>query len=176
MAWFSKTLPSVWPPMTVITCGDPGIPANGLRFGDDITVGQNVTFMCQPGYVMIGGDNNVTRTCTNNGTWSGTMPACQGKCHPQMHTLTHACLTHTASHTCRSRQSTLINIRLCCNNLGTLAQSHVQYKVHAYTLRYNEISKQGDTELPMWSDSGPRGTHTHTHKYGYSGAYICMHV
>uniref|UniRef100_A0A671XBC1 CUB and Sushi multiple domains 3 n=1 Tax=Sparus aurata TaxID=8175 RepID=A0A671XBC1_SPAAU len=102
----------------LITCGDPGIPANGLRFGDDITVGQNVTFMCQPGYVMIGGDNNVTRTCTNNGTWSGTMPACQGKCHPQMHTLTHACLTHTASHTCRSRQSTLINIRLCSKFCG----------------------------------------------------------
>ncbi|KAM7420375.1 hypothetical protein PAMA_014883 [Pampus argenteus] len=65
------------PNCTMITCGDPGIPANGLRFGDDIMVGQNVTFMCQPGYVMIGVDNVVTRTCTNNGTWSGTMPACQ---------------------------------------------------------------------------------------------------
>ncbi|TKS81784.1 CUB and sushi domain-containing protein 3 [Collichthys lucidus] len=65
------------PNCTMITCGDPGIPANGLRFGDDITVGQNATFMCQPGYVMIGPDNTVTRTCTSNGTWSGTMPACQ---------------------------------------------------------------------------------------------------
>ncbi|KAG7229418.1 hypothetical protein INR49_012809, partial [Caranx melampygus] len=65
------------PNCTMITCGDPGIPANGLRFSDDITVGQNVTFACQPGYVMIGGDSAVTRTCTNNGTWSGTMPVCQ---------------------------------------------------------------------------------------------------
>ncbi|XP_031134127.1 CUB and sushi domain-containing protein 3-like isoform X1 [Sander lucioperca] len=65
------------PNCTMITCGDPGIPASGLRFGDDVTVGHNVTFMCQPGYVIIGGDNAVTRTCTNNGTWSGTMPACQ---------------------------------------------------------------------------------------------------
>lgn len=82
--------------MTVITCGDPGIPANGLRFGDDITVGQNVTFVCQPGYVMTEGDSTVTRTCTNNGTWSGTMPACRGKRCAQM------CprpLTYTASYT-----------------------------------------------------------------------------
>uniref|UniRef100_A0A1A8B6K6 CUB and Sushi multiple domains 3 n=1 Tax=Nothobranchius furzeri TaxID=105023 RepID=A0A1A8B6K6_NOTFU len=65
------------PNCTMITCGDPGIPANGLRFGDDVTVGQNVTFMCQPGYVMIGGESTISRTCTNNGTWSGVMPACQ---------------------------------------------------------------------------------------------------
>lgn len=70
------------PLLTVITCGDPGVPANGLRMGDDFTVGQNVTFMCQPGYMMIGGDNTVTRTCTNNSTWSGTVPSCQGKSHP----------------------------------------------------------------------------------------------
>ena len=85
VGWFLTQVPCVWPLMTVITCGDPGIPANAIRFGDDIMVGQNVTFVCQPGYVMIGGDNTVTRTCTNNGTWSGTMPACQGKYHTQMH-------------------------------------------------------------------------------------------
>lgn len=64
--------------MVVITCSDPGIPANGLRLGDDVTVGQNVTFTCQPGFVMMGGEGATSRTCTNNGTWSGTMPACQG--------------------------------------------------------------------------------------------------
>uniref|UniRef100_A0A3Q2Q9C4 CUB and Sushi multiple domains 3 n=1 Tax=Fundulus heteroclitus TaxID=8078 RepID=A0A3Q2Q9C4_FUNHE len=58
---------------------DPGIPANGLRFGDDVMVGQNVTYICQTGFVMMGGENSISRTCTKNGTWSGTMPACQGK-------------------------------------------------------------------------------------------------
>lgn len=82
--------------LTVITCGDPGIPANGLRIGDDITVGQNVTFMCQLGYVMTGGDNTVTRTCTNNGTWSGTMPACQGKYNPEM---AMHCIAHVPQYT-----------------------------------------------------------------------------
>ncbi|KAK0145626.1 CUB and sushi domain-containing protein 3 [Merluccius polli] len=65
------------PNCTLITCGDPGVPANGLRFGDDITVGHNVTFACQPGHVMVGRGHAVTRTCTSNGTWSGAMPACQ---------------------------------------------------------------------------------------------------
>uniref|UniRef100_A0A8C5DPG5 CUB and sushi domain-containing protein 3-like n=1 Tax=Gouania willdenowi TaxID=441366 RepID=A0A8C5DPG5_GOUWI len=64
------------PNCTLTTCGDPGIPANGLRFGEDVTVGQNVTFTCQPGYVMVGVDSTVTRTCTSNGTWSGTVPLC----------------------------------------------------------------------------------------------------
>ncbi|CAG12911.1 unnamed protein product, partial [Tetraodon nigroviridis] len=65
------------PNCTMITCGDPGVPANGLKVGDDFTVGHNVTFTCQPGYAMMGGNNPVTRTCTNNSTWSGTLPTCQ---------------------------------------------------------------------------------------------------
>lgn len=142
---FLKQVPCV-SLMTVITCGDPGIPANGLRFGDDITVGQNVTFLCQPGYVMVGGDNSVTITCTNNGTWSGTVPACQGKYQLQMRTL-----SYTAWYTHCSRQSTLITIRPCCSNPAMPAHCHIQYKYMLYTLRSNEISKQGDTELPMWS-------------------------
>lgn len=145
LKWFLMQIPYVLL-MTVITCGDPGVPANGLRFGDDITVGQNVTFLCQPGYVMAGGDNSVTITCTSNGTWSGTVPVCQGKYQLHMHTL-----SYTAWYTCWSRQSTLITIRLCCSNPAMPAYCHIQYKYILYTLRSNEISKQGATELPMWS-------------------------
>lgn len=107
------------PTLTVITCGDPGIPANGLRASDDFTVGHNVTFTCQPGYMMMGGDNAVTRTCTSNSTWSGTLPTCQGKNHPQVHT----------RHITRTRcnlQSTFITIRVHHNNLGMLAHCPIQ--------------------------------------------------
>ncbi|KAI2654901.1 CUB and sushi domain-containing protein 3 [Labeo rohita] len=65
------------PNCTLISCGEPGVPANGLRFGEDFTIGQNVTYSCQPGYVMENG-SFVIRTCTHNGTWSGTLPTCQG--------------------------------------------------------------------------------------------------
>ncbi|XP_077382387.1 CUB and sushi domain-containing protein 3-like isoform X4 [Festucalex cinctus] len=71
------TWSGVTPNCTMITCGDPGFPANGLRFGDDTTVGHNVTYTCQLGFVMSGGGHNITRTCTNNGTWCGAIPTCK---------------------------------------------------------------------------------------------------
>ncbi|XP_055081454.1 CUB and sushi domain-containing protein 3-like [Periophthalmus magnuspinnatus] len=63
------------PNCTMINCGDPGIPANGLRYGEDFTIGQNITFQCQPGYRMEE-DGSPVRACTQNGTWSGNMPMC----------------------------------------------------------------------------------------------------
>ncbi|XP_029701072.1 CUB and sushi domain-containing protein 3 isoform X7 [Takifugu rubripes] len=63
------------PNCTMINCGDPGLPANGLRYGEDFAIGQNVTFQCQPGYRMEE-DGSPVRMCTPNGTWSGNMPLC----------------------------------------------------------------------------------------------------
>uniref|UniRef100_A0A3B3YU70 CUB and Sushi multiple domains 3a n=1 Tax=Poecilia mexicana TaxID=48701 RepID=A0A3B3YU70_9TELE len=63
------------PNCTMINCGDPGIPANGLRYGEDFTIGQNVSFQCQPGYRMEE-DGSPMRMCTQNGTWGGNMPIC----------------------------------------------------------------------------------------------------
>uniref|UniRef100_H3C0K8 Sushi domain-containing protein n=1 Tax=Tetraodon nigroviridis TaxID=99883 RepID=H3C0K8_TETNG len=81
------------PNCTMITCGDPGVPANGLKVGDDFTVGHNVTFTCQPGYAMMGGNNPVTRTCTNNSTWSGTLPTCQARVLSILRLLKCACIS-----------------------------------------------------------------------------------
>lgn len=103
--------------LTVITCGDPGVPANGLKAGDDFTVGHNVTFTCQPGYVMMGDDNAVTRTCTNNSTWSGTLPTCQGKNHPKVYTSPHH--TYAAVYSQPSSPSEY-------NNLGMLTHCPIQ--------------------------------------------------
>lgn len=66
------------PVALVINCGDPGLPANGLRYGEDFAISQNVTFQCQPGYRMEE-DGSPVRMCTPNGTWSGNMPLCTGR-------------------------------------------------------------------------------------------------
>ncbi|KAJ8013388.1 hypothetical protein DPEC_G00052750 [Dallia pectoralis] len=64
------------PNCTMISCGDPGVPANGLRIGEDFTVGQNITYMCQPGY-LIEKSGSTTITCTQNSTWSAVLPICK---------------------------------------------------------------------------------------------------
>ncbi|KAG7501128.1 hypothetical protein JOB18_040546 [Solea senegalensis] len=69
------TWSAVQPNCTMINCGDAGVPANGLRYGEDFTIAQNISFQCQPGYRMEE-DGSAVRTCTQNGTWSGNMPIC----------------------------------------------------------------------------------------------------
>ena len=60
----------------VVSCGDPGIPANGVRYGDTFTYQSRVVMECDPQYRLVG---DLTRTCQADGTWSGTQPTCERK-------------------------------------------------------------------------------------------------
>lgn len=62
---------------SVINCGDPGVPANGLRLGNDFTYGSTVSFQCSPGFTM-DADRASTLICTKDRTWNGTKPVCRG--------------------------------------------------------------------------------------------------
>lgn len=64
--------------LAVISCGDPGVPANGIRLGSDFTYNKTVVFQCTPGYTMES-DRASSLTCTKDRTWNGTKPACKGK-------------------------------------------------------------------------------------------------
>lgn len=57
-------------------CGDPGIPVHGIRLGEVFSVGSNVRFSCEPGYILKGSSE---RTCLANGSWVGNQPECHGK-------------------------------------------------------------------------------------------------
>uniref|UniRef100_A0A8C9F9J0 CUB and Sushi multiple domains 2 n=1 Tax=Pavo cristatus TaxID=9049 RepID=A0A8C9F9J0_PAVCR len=64
------------PECTVINCGDPGVPANGIRLGSDFTYNRTVVFQCMPGYMMES-DRASSLMCTKDRTWNGTKPACK---------------------------------------------------------------------------------------------------
>ncbi|XP_048086105.1 CUB and sushi domain-containing protein 1 [Alosa alosa] len=64
------------PECSVINCGDPGVPANGLRLGSDFTYSRSVSFQCAPGFTM-DADRASTLICTKDRTWNGTKPLCK---------------------------------------------------------------------------------------------------
>ena len=60
----------------VVSCGDPGTPTNGVRYGNTFTYQSTVVLECDPQYKLSG---DLTRTCQADGTWSGAQPTCQRK-------------------------------------------------------------------------------------------------
>ncbi|KAG7265424.1 hypothetical protein CRUP_000579, partial [Coryphaenoides rupestris] len=56
-----------------INCGDPGVPANGVRVGGDFTFARTVTFQCSPGFTM-DADRASSLVCTKDRTWNATKP------------------------------------------------------------------------------------------------------
>ncbi|XP_023131571.2 CUB and sushi domain-containing protein 1 [Amphiprion ocellaris] len=64
------------PECSVINCGDPGVPANGVRFGNDFTYNHTVSFQCSPGFTM-DADRASSLVCTKDRTWNGTKPLCK---------------------------------------------------------------------------------------------------
>ena len=62
-------------------CGDPGSPDHGRRLGDGFSQNDRVFFDCDVGYNL---DGSVSRTCQDNGTWSGTQPTCAGQLNTRL--------------------------------------------------------------------------------------------
>ena len=65
----------------VVNCGDPGTPANGVRYGDLFTYKNTILLECDPQYKLAG---DLTRTCKADGSWTGSQPTCQGKQKDQL--------------------------------------------------------------------------------------------
>lgn len=56
-------------------CGDPGVPAQGKREGKSFIYQSEVSFSCNPPFILVGSS---TRICQADGTWSGSSPRCIG--------------------------------------------------------------------------------------------------
>ena len=59
----------------VVTCDDPGTPANGnMTITDEFNIGSTATFSCSHDYILTGGDR--IRRCNEAGDWTGAQPSC----------------------------------------------------------------------------------------------------
>lgn len=56
------------------SCGNPGIPSNGMKIGSNHSYGASIQFTCNQGYTLQGSQE---RICQNSGEWSGSQPTCQ---------------------------------------------------------------------------------------------------
>ena len=68
--------------MLLVDCGDPGLPENSERQGDQFLFTDTIQFTCNDGYYQSSGDNNLT--CLNTGEWDGALPNCTGNNIPYM--------------------------------------------------------------------------------------------
>ena len=66
---------ALWQHVVSKECGHPGEPAGGSLGSSEILFypGEEVTFTCQPGYILTGPDR---RQCREDGTWSDYLPSC----------------------------------------------------------------------------------------------------
>lgn len=58
------------------SCLDPGIPVNGIRYGQDFSIGSTVSFGCDSGYRL---SHEEPLVCEKNHWWSHALPTCDGK-------------------------------------------------------------------------------------------------
>ena len=61
------------------SCGEPPIPENGAIFSGSFLTGDQVTYICDEGYVFADIRHN-SRICRADMTWSGVTPTCISKC------------------------------------------------------------------------------------------------
>ena len=67
---------------TAVNCGPPPSTANGQANAPSTTLNSEATYQCDPGYELESGSLMEVRTCQADGTWSASIPACNGKCIP----------------------------------------------------------------------------------------------
>ena len=61
-----------------IICDEPQSPANGDKVTTGRSVGNTVSYFCNPGFKLSGDQN---RTCQPDEQWSGSQPNCSRECN-----------------------------------------------------------------------------------------------
>lgn len=61
-------------PVSDLSCGHPGIPANGKLTGTNYNFDSTVYYQCKTGWKLVG---DVSRVCTSKARWTGKTPLCE---------------------------------------------------------------------------------------------------
>lgn len=75
-SWWDANLLSSGVTVDSYSCLDPGIPVNGIRYGQDFSIGSTVSFGCDSGYRL---SHEEPLVCEKNHWWSHPLPTCDGK-------------------------------------------------------------------------------------------------
>ena len=70
MTWSKEYL---WVILAALSCDEPENLTNEDRVGHDFTFMKTIHYLCHAGYRLNG---SRTRTCSANGTWTGSSPSC----------------------------------------------------------------------------------------------------
>ncbi|XP_065195313.1 sushi, von Willebrand factor type A, EGF and pentraxin domain-containing protein 1-like [Sycon ciliatum] len=62
------------PHCKIVQCPDPGTPAHGTKQPHTLTYQSSVRYDCDAGYYLVGSSS---RTCTQHGQWTSTLPTCK---------------------------------------------------------------------------------------------------
>uniref|UniRef100_A0A8C4PXD7 Sushi domain-containing protein n=1 Tax=Eptatretus burgeri TaxID=7764 RepID=A0A8C4PXD7_EPTBU len=77
-------------------CGDPGIPAHGVRLGQSFHTKSTLRFSCYVGFTLLGSPE---RICLPSGDWSGEQPECKAVSCGNPGSPAHGILMHNDGHT-----------------------------------------------------------------------------
>ena len=58
-----------------VSCGKPGLPEHGVKYGSVYTYPSRISFKCIPGHFLVGSDKI---QCLATGKWSQPIPECNG--------------------------------------------------------------------------------------------------
>eukprot|EP00731_Ephydatia_muelleri_P030228 Em0021g751a len=94
-----------------LSCGDPGVPLNGARSGDDFRLGATVYYTCNANFDLVGPGS---RKCQGSGVWSDALPLCT----PSAPTVDCGTLTTPVQGTVSLTATTVGSVAVYACNLG----------------------------------------------------------
>lgn len=114
------------------SCLDPGIPVNGIRYGQDFSIGSTVSFGCDSGYRL---SHEEPLVCEKNHWWSHPLPTCDGKSwREEKVTLLHIFnVGHTFVQVYLSRTGLRIgfkNLHYACAGTSLWCDGHTDTRMH----------------------------------------------